>query len=212
MRDSFHDDLDSITTDLVTMIHSSAQTMCRATDAMLEADAARAHEIACSGADLEELRCVIDEKSVDLLARQQPVATDLRMVVAAMHMASDIERMGGLARHVARSAIRRAPEPVVPPDLRDTIGSMAKVAVQLADAAASSLAQRDVAAARRLRTEDDAMDDLHRQIFSQMLDRPWPHGTAAAVDVTLIGRYLERFGDHTVQIADRVIYLVTGDL
>ena len=149
--------------------------------------------------------------SVDLLARQQPVATDLRMVVTAMRMSADLERMGDLARHVAKVARLRFPESAVPADIRATILQMGQVAERSVAKAGQVIASKDVEAAKTLERDDDAMDDLHRQLFNRLIDGSWQHGTEAAVDITLIGRYFERFADHAVSVAHRVVYLVTGE-
>jgi len=149
--------------------------------------------------------------SFDLLARQQPVATDLRVIVTSMRMSSDIERMGDLARHVAKVARLRYPESAVPAELRSTILQMGQVAERIVEKAGSVIAARDVEAAQQIERDDDAMDDLHRELFARVTDSSWQHGTEAAVDITLLGRYYERFADHAVSVAHRVIWLVTGE-
>jgi len=150
--------------------------------------------------------------SFDLLALQQPVATDLRAIVTSMRMSSDIERMGDLARHVAKVARLRYPASAVPAELRSTILQMGQVAERIVEKAGSVIAARDVEAAHQIERDDDAMDDLHRELISHLTDGTWRHGTEAAVDITLLARYYERFADHAVSVARRVIWLVTGEL
>ncbi|WP_265443526.1 phosphate signaling complex protein PhoU [Flexivirga meconopsidis] len=210
MRDAFHDDLDRISDDLVEMTSMVDAAMKRATSALLDTDLATAESVIAADDDIDQLRRDVDDRAVDLLARQQPVATDLRMVVTAMHMASDIERMGDLARHVAKVARMRYPEPAVPEPLRSTIGEMAVVAERLATATGKAIADKDVRGANEIEKIDDEMDQLHRKIFGELLNQTWEHGTEAAVDATLISRYYERFGDHAVAVANRIVYLVTG--
>lgn len=210
MRDAFHDDLDKVSDDLVEMTTMVGAAMQRATGALLEADLTAAESVIAADDDIDALRREVDDRAVDLLARQQPVATDLRMVVTAMHMASDIERMGDLARHVAKAARRRYPEPAVPQELHGTIRGMADVAARLVTATGRAIAAKDVTGAIEIDRIDDEMDDLHRAIFAELLGSTWQHGTEAAVDTTLIGRYYERFGDHAVAVAGRIVYLVTG--
>ena len=149
--------------------------------------------------------------SFDLLARQQPVATDLRVIVTSMRMSSDIERMGDLARHVAKVARLRYPASAVPAELRATILQMGQVAERIVEKAGSVIAARDVEAAHQIERDDDAMDDLHRELFARVTDGNWQYGTEAAVDITLLGRYYERFADHAVSVGHRVIWLVTGE-
>ncbi|RNI23804.1 phosphate signaling complex protein PhoU [Flexivirga caeni] len=210
MRDAFHDDLDKVSDDLVEMTTMVGDAMRRATASLLEADLATAESVIAADDDIDALRREVDDRAVDLLARQQPVATDLRMVVTAMHMASDIERMGDLARHVAKAARRRYPDGAVPQALHGTIREMADVADRLVAATGKAIADKDVHGAVEISRLDDQMDELHRKIFGEFLGQSWEHGTEAAVDTTLISRYYERFGDHAVAVADRIVYLVTG--
>jgi phosphate transport system protein len=139
------------------------------------------------------------------------VATDLRVIVTSMRMSSDIERMGDLARHVAKVARLRYPASAVPAELRATILQMGQVAERIVEKAGSVIAARDVEAAHQIERDDDAMDDLHRELFARVTDGSWSHGTEAAVDITLLGRYYERFADHAVSVGHRVIWLVTGE-
>ncbi|TWP38899.1 phosphate signaling complex protein PhoU [Leekyejoonella antrihumi] len=210
MRDAFHDDLSSITDDLVEMTRMTGAAIERATRALLDADQHLAESVIAADDDLDEMRRAVDNLVVDLLARQQPVATDLRSVITAMQMASDIERMGDLARHIAKVARRRHPEHAIPDELREVITSMMEAAVHLAKSTGTAISTRDVNAAMTIEGADDAMDALHRRIFGHLLDDTWKHGTEAAVDITLVSRYYERFGDHAVSVANRIIYLVTG--
>lgn len=210
MRDAFHDDLDKVSDDLVEMTTMVGAAMRRATTALLGTDLPTAESVIAADDDIDALRREVDDRAVDLLARQQPVATDLRMVVTAMHMASDIERMGDLARHVAKAARRRYPDCAVPDSLHGTVREMADVAERLVSATGRAIANKDVHGAVEIESIDDQMDQLHRRIFGELLDRTWQHGTEAAVDTTLISRYYERFGDHAVAVADRIVYLVTG--
>lgn len=210
MRDAFHEDLDRISDELVQMTSMVQEAMARATSALLNADLSLAESVIAGDDDIDELRRKVDDNAVDLLALQQPVATDLRMVVTAMHMASDVERMGDLARHIAKAARRRYPEYAVPAPLRPVIKQMDEVAEELAIMTGNAIANKDVRAAADIQSTDDKMDDLHRQVFAILLDPEWDDTTAAAVDATLLSRYFERFGDHAVAVANRIVYLVTG--
>ena len=211
MRDAFHEDLDRISDQLVEMTRLVSSAMSRATTALLDADITLAEQVIENDARIDALREELDMRAIDLLARQQPVATDLRIVVTARRMSSDIERMGDLARHVAKVARLRFPHSAVPADLRATILQMGQVAERIVEKAGSIIAAKDAQAALTLEKDDDAMDDLHRELFARLADDTWPHGTETAVDITLVGRYYERFADHAVSVARRVIFLVTGE-
>ncbi len=210
MRKVFHDELDKVTADLVEMTRLAGSAISRATTALLDADIALAESVIAADKDLDLLREELDLKSIDLLARQQPVATDLRMVVTAMRMSADLERMGDLARHVAKVARLRYPQSAVPAEFRGVIVDMGHVAESIVAKTGSIIAGRDVEAARVIDQDDDAMDDLHRTFFERIAASDWSHGTESAVDMTLISRYYERFADHAVSVAHRVIFLVTG--
>lgn len=211
MRDAFHEDLDRLSDQLVEMTRLASSAMSRATTALLDADITLAESVIESDDQIDALREELDMRAIDLLARQQPVATDLRIVVTAMRMSSDIERMGDLARHVAKVARLRFPHSAVPADLRATILQMGQVAERIVEKAGSIIAAKDAEAALTLEKDDDAMDDLHRELFAHLADDRWSHGTEAAVDITLVGRYYERFADHAVSVARRVVFLVTGE-
>ena len=133
------------------------------------------------------------------------------MVVTGMRMSADLERMGDLARHVAKVARLRYPESAVPADIRATILQMGQVAERIVAKCGQVIAAKDVEDAKTLERDDDAMDDLHRELFSHLGGGSWAHGTETAVDMTLVGRYYERFADHAVSVAHRVVYLVTGE-
>ena len=160
---------------------------------------------------IDALRRLLDDQAIDLLARQQPVATDLRMVVTAMRMSSDLERMGDLARHVAKVARLRYPDSAVPPIMRATLLQMGQVAEQIVEQTGSIIAGKDVDMAVALERADDEMDRLHREVFALLLGDRFDAGTEAAVDITLVARYYERYADHAVSVARRVVYLVTGE-
>lgn len=133
-------------------------------------------------------------------------------MVSAVHGAGDIERMGGLARHVAETARRRHPEPVSPEELAGRFAEMGRVGVALALRAAEVNRSRDLDMAARLETDDDAMDELHRDLFTVMTRPDCAHGIPAAVDATLLARFYERYADHAVAVARRVTYIVTGHM
>lgn len=211
MRDSFHEDLDKISEQLLEMTRLAGSAMSRATTALLDADLHLAESVITADEQIDDLRTELDQRAIDLLARQQPVATDLRMVVTAMAMSADLERMGDLARHVAKVARLRYPNSAIPPVMRSTVLEMGQVAERIVAKAGSVIAGKDIETALSLEKDDDEMDRLHRDIFSMLVDGKWTAGTEAAVDATLVSRYYERFADHAVSVARRVVFLVTGE-
>ena len=211
MRNTFHEDLDKISDQLVEMTRLAGSAMSRATTALLDADLRLAETVIAADEQIDALRRELDDRAIDLLARQQPVATDLRMVVTAMRMSSDLERMGDLARHVAKVARLRYPNSAIHPVMRSTVLEMGQVAERIVAKVGSVIAGKDIESALALERDDDEMDRLHQDIFHMLIDSKWTYGTQAAVDATLVSRYYERFADHAVSVARRVVYLVTGE-
>ena len=210
MRDAYHEDLDGITAALVDLGNLVASAMGRATTALLDADLQVAETVIAGDLVIDDRYHEIEEKAFELLARQQPVASDLRLLVTSLRMVADIERAGDLALHVAKVARRRYPASAIPTGLRSTILEMGQVAERIMTKAGDVIAQRNVELAYELETDDDAMDDLHRRLFGVILG-DWQGSVEEAIDVTLVGRYYERFADHAVSVARRVVYLVTGE-
>ncbi|MGK5169935.1 phosphate signaling complex protein PhoU [Geodermatophilus sp. CPCC 205761] len=211
MRDNFREELDDIRDCLVEMANSVGSQLSKATTALLDADVTLADLVIASDDALDATRESIDQRCFTLLARQAPVATELRTVITAMRIASDFERMGDLAEHIAKVARMRFPESAVPQEVRPVFLEAGHVAEGLVTKAGTVIAKRDVEAALELEGDDDAMDQLHRQLFREVLSADWPHGVETAIDITLLGRYYERFADHAVNVARRVVYLVTGE-
>ena len=210
MRDAFHDDLDAISVSLVEMSQLANTAMVRATKAILEADLAIAEEVISEDERIDNLHHDLDARTLTLLARQQPVAGDLRTIVTSIRMSSDIERMGDLAHHIAKLARMRYPACAIPPELVFIIQEMGEVAQRIMTKTTGIITSRDTLAAVELEKDDDAMDKLHRKLFEILLDDNWSHGIETAIDMTLLGRYYERYADHAVSVARRVYFLVTG--
>ena len=211
MRDSYREQLDGITDGLVEMSRLAGTAMGRASTALLDADLVLAESVIAADDAVDDLYEQVEQQAFDLLALQQPVAGDLRAVVAALRISATLERMGDLAEHVAGVARRRYPASVVPAEMRGTLLEMGQVAERIVQKAGSVIASHDVETALELEADDDRMDDLHRKLFTMMLDKQWPHGVETAVDISLVGRYYERYADHAVSVARRVVYLVTGE-
>ena len=194
------------------MCRMAGIAMERATQALLQADLALAEQVIGDHENIIAASARAEEAAFVLLALQAPVAGDLRAIVGSIQIVADVERMGALALHVAKIARRRHPRHALPEEVNGYFAEMGRIAVELGNSAREVLLSRDPDQARLIREEDDAMDDLHRHLFSVMMDREWKHGVAAAVDVTLLGRFYERFADHAVEISRRVIFQVTGRL
>jgi len=211
MRDVYHGELDEIADKVVEMTRLVATMMDQSTKALLDADLETADRALADDVKIDALRDDLEDRSFSLIAQQQPVATDLRVLVSTLHLVADLERMGYLALHIAKIARLRYPELAVPPEARDVISQMGKVAMSLVHKVASVVSGRDIELAQAIEAEDDSMDALRRKLFTIVLSPNWAHGTEAAIDMTLLGRYYERYADHAVAVARRTIFIVTGE-
>jgi len=182
-----------------------------ATSALLTVDLNNAEKVIAADDVIDEIQHELDARTINLMARQQPVASDLRTLVTSLRMSADLERMGDLAHHVAKQARMRYPNSAVPAELVPTITAMGLVADKIVDKLSSVMEHRDTVRALEIETDDDEMDKLHRELIEILLDDKWPHGIETAIDMTLLGRYYERFADHAVSISRRVYFLVTGE-
>lgn len=212
VRDAYQDQLDALVVSLADMCGLVADALDKATRALLRADLQLAEQVISDDARIDELRTAAEEHTFGLLVLQAPVATDLRITVSGIHAASDIARMGELAVHIAKIARRRHPNLVMPDDVAPYFAEMGRVGSQLARKAGEVIRTRDLTRAAELEADDDAMDDLHRHLFTVLLSKDWPAGVAPAIDVTLLGRFYERFADHAVAVARRVVFTVTGKM
>lgn len=210
MRAAYHEQLGALNSQLGEMCGLAGLAMERATQALLQADLALAEQVITDHEQIAAMSVRAEESAFVLLALQAPVAGDLRSIVGSIQIVADVDRMGALALHVAKIARRRHPMHALPEEVNGYFAEMGRVAVELGQSAQEVLITRDPEKAARVREEDDAMDDLHRHLFTVLMDREWKHGVAAAVDVTLLGRFYERFADHAVEVARRVIFQVTG--
>ena len=212
MRTAYHEQLAALNDQLGEMCGLAGVAMERATQSLLQADLVLAEQVITDHEQMTAASTRAEEAAFVLLALQAPVAGDLRAIVSSIQIVADVDRMGALALHVAKIARRRHPQHTLPEEVNGYFSEMGRVAVELGNSAQEVLLTRDPEKAARIREEDDAMDDLHRHLFSVLMDREWKHGVTAAVDVTLLSRFYERFADHAVEVARRVIFQVTGKL
>lgn len=210
MRTAYHAKMAELNTLLARVCSLSGVAINRSTKALLSADLVAAERVISEHENIVRLSAAAEESAFHLLARQSPVAGELRSVVSTFQVVADIDRMGALALHVAKVARRRHPNQAVPPEVRSCFAEMGALAVTMADNASAVLSSRNVDDARALHNDDDAMDDLHRHLFAVVDDAEWNHGIGTSVDVTLLGRYYERFADHAVLIGRRVVFQATG--
>ena len=187
-----------------------SDSMAKATSALMSKNLPLAEEVITFDEKIDTVQHDLDARIIDIIARQQPVASDLRALVTALRMSADLERMGDLAHHVAKVVRLRHPAAAVPDQLMSLIESMGVTAEKIAAKTGVVISTRDTTLAAQVEKDDDEMDLLHRQLIGVLIAPTWEHGVETASDLTLLGRYYERYADHAVSVARRVIFLVTG--
>jgi len=211
MREVFQQELREVQERLVEIADFVAVSIDHATRAFNESNVALAETVIADDNKIDTAALELDELAINILARQQPVARDLRIVVSALRISASLERMGDMSEHIAQLARYRFPDKVVPKSLRPTFKSMGELDVEIARKLVELLRTEDVAIAEDIRNEDDKVDALHLSVFDKVLGETWKGEAIDTVDATLASRYHERFADHAVSIAKKVQYLATGD-
>ena len=211
MREVFQEQLESMFDELAGIGGKVETAIGLATEALMTGDAEIAERVISADAEIDRARERVEESAFSLLSLQAPVAGDLRTVVAGLRMVGELERMGDLSVHVAKIARLRVPHIAVPEEVRPTMTRMAQVAADMVHRVIEIITARDVEAAIELGRADEVMDQLRRTSFTQLLSDNWTHGVEAAVDIALLGRYYERIADHAVSVANRVVFVVTGE-
>jgi phosphate transport system protein len=210
IRSVFQDELDSVSQTLFDLSVMVSDSMAKATRAIMDKNLSLAEEVITSDEKIDTVQHDLDARIIDIIARQQPVASDLRALITALRMSADLERMGDLAHHVAKVVRLRHPAPAVPDQVIKLVEAMGITAEKIATKTGVVISTRDTALAAQVEKDDDEMDLLHRQLISALIAPSWEHGVETAIDLTLLGRYYERYADHAVSVARRVIFLVTG--
>src|SRR5918994_3587026 len=211
MREVFHQSLEDVQYRLVEIAELVTVAIDKATRAFGTSDVGLAEEVIADDAHIDERAVALDEIAIEILARQQPVARDLRIVVTALRVSASLERMGDIAEHIAQLTRMRFPERAIPKGLKSTFTKMGELDVEVARQLTELLRTQDMELAEEIRNNDDLIDDLHVSVFEKVLSDSWQGEASATVDATLASRYHERFADHAVSVAKKVAYLSTGD-
>lgn len=211
MRKVFQAELEEVHTRLVNLSEMVSDAIVKATGAFATSDVQLAESVISNDEKIDDVATDLDELCINLLAKQQPVARDLRVIVAGLRMSASIERMGDLAAHIAQLARYRFPEKVVPESLQQTFAELGKKDVEIASLLVKLIDEEDLNIAADIRETDEEIDVLHQSVFDAVLSQNWEGSPTDTVDVTLASRYHERFADHAKSIAQKVVYLATGD-
>jgi phosphate transport system protein len=211
MRELFQQELHEVQDRLVEIAELVVDAITDAVEAFNKSDVTLAESVIVRDNKIDDAVVALDELAIAIMARQAPVAKDLRIVVSALRISASLERMGDMAEHLAQLARYRFPEKVVPKTIRPIFKEMGSLDIELAKMLVALLKTEDVAVAEKIRDEDDKVDALHLSVFETVLSDTWSQGTETTVDATLASRYLERFADHAVSIAKKMMYLATGE-
>ena len=211
MRTIFTAEMSELRDDLIAMSQLVAKAISDASDALLTENIELAQSVIAADAKLDDLEETVDERCVLLIAQQQPVGLDLRTIIASLRISASLERMGDLAQHIAESARRAYPESAVPVGHREIVEGMAAAAREAAGEVQALLETRDLNTAANLVADDDTLDELHAKAYASLLAEDYEGDAQTTLDIALLARYYERFGDHAVSVSRRIVYLVTGD-
>ena len=210
IRSVFQDELDGVSQSLVDLTDMVALSIAKATESILNSDLKLAEEVIATDDTIDDFQHALDARIIDIIARQQPVASDLRALVTALRMSADLERMGDMSHHVAKITRLRHPNSAIPSELTHIFQAMGTAAEKIARKTGSVIGSRDTDVALEVERDDDEMDSLHRELIGSLIAPQWAHGVETAIDLTLLGRYYERYADHAVSVSRRVYFLVTG--
>lgn len=211
VRDIFESELQEVQDRLVEIAEDTARIIEKASKAFNTSDVVLADEALAISEQAGEKALALDELVIRILAKESPVARNLRVLVSALRISASLERMGALAGHIAAIARYRFPGTAVPESLSATFAEMGNLDVSLAKQLVQLLKTTDADFAREIQAQDARVDELHRHVFDVVLADDWEENAMFTVDVTLASRYHERFADHVVDISSKVSYLTTGD-
>jgi phosphate transport system protein len=206
----FHDELSQVKVRLLTMSGEAEAALGLAVEALLERDRAKARRVIAGDGVIDAMEVEIEEMCISLLALQQPMARDLRMLTSALKIASDLERVGDHAVNIAQSAERLIEFRPITPEPELVV--MAKLSREMLSDAIEAFIRGDAAAGRDVCRRDDKVDALHRSMFRILLTHMMedPHIIGAGMELFLVSRNLERVADLATNIGEDVVFLVEG--
>ena len=210
LRAAYRETLEAFNQDLMTMCDTVRTIMGHASKGLLEQSLDDAETALTLIDELKEIGERCEERSMRLLALQNPVANDLRQVLAAIHLVEYFERMGSLARNIAVLVRQRHPASVYPPPLHGYVEEMTRLVAAMGATTRALLDDPDPDVAVELHTIDEGVDDMRAFLSTLVSDREWEYSTREAVDLSMISRYYERYADRCVDIAGQMVFLVTG--
>jgi len=210
-RKAFHEELAQLNEDVLHLAALAGEAIQAGTDALLDFDLAGVEQVIAQDGLLDQLTDSIEERVYQIMARQAPMAMDLRTLVTILRAIHELERIGDLMINVAKAARRLYPR-ALEPKVRGILDRMREQAAEQLRLAAEAFAARDPARAAALNDMDDVMDDMQKELFRTIFSSPVTDEASVqrAVQIALVGRYFERMADHAVNVGERVEFMVTG--
>ncbi|MDX9871196.1 MAG: phosphate signaling complex protein PhoU [Clostridia bacterium] len=210
MRHSFDDSLDSLVQDILRMGSLVEKMLDKSVESLKQQDLQAAQEVLKMEEEIDQAEHVIEQKCLNLIATQQPLAKDLRRITAGFKIITDLERMADYCEDIAKVTLRIADEPLIKPLI--DIPRMSRMAQKMLRDALDSYAHEDVELAHQMCRDDDEVDHIYAQILRELLTYMMenPKTITQATSLLFVGRYIERIADHATNIGERVIYQVTG--
>lgn len=210
MRTVFRAGLAALDAELIDLSRFVTQTMHRATSSVLETDLTMAESVISELVDLEDRTRVIAERAAHIVAQQQPVAQDLRSLLAAQRVATCLLRMARQVGDVAKTTRRRYPRMAAAPEVRGVVTDLGELAQRIGGRVTAALAGHDVSAGSDLVAMDRMVGRLHGEMLAIVGSSAWPYDVATAVDLTLLSRSYTAFADYAVEVGAAVVYVETG--
>lgn len=211
MTDTSSAELARVQANLVEMTELVESAMRRATHSLLTADIRVAEAVISEDLQIDAINNTVETNCLDILTNHRLGNNEVRSAIACLRMSTTLERMGDLAAHVAKQARMRYPHVSIPAELQGTFARMGELANEMVQRTGKVISTQDLAWASDMATVDAEMDKIHRELFATVLSPEWQYGVEAAIDVTLLSRYYERFADHGLTIARRVAFVVKGE-
>lgn len=211
-RDLFHNELQEINKEIVDLAELAETALTHSVDALFKQDVAAAKQVIENDKLIDKKEMDLNDKTILLIAKQQPVATDLRRVIVTLKIATDLERMGDNAKNIASATIRLGEENGARP-VPENLQAMHDAALEMLQAAVTAFKNEDISLARKLSEMDDTVDKLYKRTVSELLGETAtnPDKIQYVMQIAFCGRYLERFADHITNIGESILYLVKGE-
>jgi phosphate transport system protein len=211
-RTAFHKRLREIQDDVLAMGSMVSKAMLRSVDALKNRELELAHQIVTDDKKINQKRFEIEEKCIELIATQQPMASDLRIILAVLNIVSEVERIGDYAEGIAKIAIMIGDEPPLKPLI--DIPRMAEQTVDMLRRSLDAFVNRDAETAKKISAEDDIIDQLYDQVFRELLVfmAKDPKTITRATRLIWVAHNLERAADRVTNICERVVFVVTGKM